>query len=355
MRAISFIYLFLSLSDLVISQTFCALISYPDFSNGYHCPQAYVDENLKVLYKEDKDMVVGERIFVYKDGLGRIRRNRKFGFINHKGNIIIPDTFDKAEDFSEGYAAVEIKGKWGFINTKGELAVKPIYKSVKRFSCGLAAVEINGKRGYIDPKGTIVIPLIYDDARYFKDDKAWVLLKGKWGYINKNGKFIIQPGFKEAYDFSEGYCWVKVGMLWGLIDSTTKIIIPFSDQNHQIYSASGAKKILSDVKYGLIVTKEKGKTGFSTIAGLKKIIPSKFNEVLPFEDSLAIAYIEGKCGIIRPDGNFFIEPNYEEIRYLGHKNIFAIRKNKNWSLLYKDSGKISPEEFENIHNFEMIR
>ncbi len=355
MRTVFYICLFILLSCSFKGQTVCALISYPDFSNGYHCPQAYIDENLKVLYSEDKNQVVGERIFVYKDGLGRIRRNRKFGFIDYKGNIIIPDTFDKAEDFSEGLAQVEIKGKWGFINKKGELVVKPVYKSVHRFSGGRAAVELNGKRGYIDSKGTIVIPLIFDNARYFKDGGAWVLLKGKWGYINKNGNFIIQPGFKEASDFSEGFCWVKVGMLWGLIDSTTKIIIPFSDQNHQIYSASGAKKILCDVKYGLIVTKEKGKTGFSTITDRKKIIPSKFDEVLPFEDSLAIAYLDGKCGVIGVDGNFFIEPQYEEIRYLGNKNIFAIRKNKNWRLLYKDSGKISSEEFENIHNFEIIR
>src|SRR4051812_47664639 len=116
MRGCFFIYFFFTFFNSAISQTFCALISFPDFSNGYHCPQAYIDENLKVLYNEDKDLVVSERIFAYKDGLGRIRRNRKFGFIDHKGTTLIPDTFDKAEDFSEGLAQVEIKGKWGFIN-----------------------------------------------------------------------------------------------------------------------------------------------------------------------------------------------------------------------------------------------
>lgn len=357
MRTVFFISLYCAFICSGIAQTLCALISFPDYTNGYHCPQAYIDENLKVIYRENKDQFISERMFEYKDGSGRIRRNGKFGFINHKGDVIIPVTFDGAMDFNEGLAEVKIGFKWGYINTKGQVVIEPKYKISHRFSCGLAAFDDdnNGKHGFIDPQGKVVIPAIYDRVTHFKENKAWVLFKGKWGCINKNGQFIIQPQYKDTYDFSEGFCWVKAGMYWALIDSTNKIIIPFSDKNHLVYAASGAKKILSDIKYGLIVSKENSKTGYCTVPELKKVIPSTFDEVLPFEDSLAVAYQNKKCGVIDIHGNFFIEPKYEEIKYIGHKNIFAVRVNKNWKLLYKDSGKISAEEFENVHNFEMIR
>jgi hypothetical protein len=354
MRNYFLAYLLFIFFNPLVSQTFCALVSFPDFSNGYHCPQAYIDENLKVLYKESKDPLISERIFEYKNGLGKIRYSGKFGFIDHTGKVVIPDTFDKAEDFNEGLAQVQVKGKWGYINTKGQIVIEPKYKTSHRFSCGLAAFDDNGKHGYINQEGKIIIPAIYDRVSHFKDNKAWVLYKGKWGYINKSGAYIIQPQYKDTYDFNEGFCWVKTGMEWALIDTTNKIIIPFSQQNHLVYAASGAKKILSNIKYGLLVTKEKGKTGFSSVPDLKKVIVSKFDEVLPFEDSLAVAYLDGKCGVIDIKGEFFIEPKYEEIKYLGNRNIFAVRVNKNWRILYRDSGKISKEEFENVHNFEVI-
>lgn len=358
MKRLIFINIYFLFSYSIIGQTLCALVSYPEFSNAYSCPHAYIDENLKVLYKENPNQFTNEKIFEYKDGLGRIRREGKFGFINYKGDVIIPVTYEGAMDFNEGLAEVKIGSKWGYMNTKGQIVIEPRYKISHRFSCGLAAFDDDekGKHGFIDHEGKIVIPAIYDRVTHFKENKAWVLTKGEWGCIDKTGKFIIEPLYKDTYDFSEGFCWVKRGMYWALIDSSNKIIIPFGTDNHLVYAESGAKKILAQVKYGMIVSKEKGKTGYCSMPGLKKIIPSKFDEVSVFEDSVAIAKLDGKYGLIGIDGNFIIEPKYEELKYLGHKNIFALRaKGNNWVFLYKDSGKVTSQEFNNICNFETIR
>ena len=49
-----------------------------------------------------------------------------WGFIDKKGNEVIPCMYDYAFDFSEGYAAVmlggkgSLSGKWGFIDKTGK-------------------------------------------------------------------------------------------------------------------------------------------------------------------------------------------------------------------------------------------
>lgn len=43
--------------------------------------------------------------------------NGKWGYIDTRGNIIIPLQFEEADQFSEGMAAVKVAGKWGYIRS----------------------------------------------------------------------------------------------------------------------------------------------------------------------------------------------------------------------------------------------
>jgi len=55
----------------------------------------------------------------------------------------------------------------GFINSKGEVIVPIIYDKVKDFDDGIALVEKDGEYGFIDKTGKIVVPLKYHNANYF--------------------------------------------------------------------------------------------------------------------------------------------------------------------------------------------
>ena len=65
----------------------------------------------------------------FENGIAPARKFRdgKEGYINTNGEYVIKPQFDKAFDFSCGYASVGKKGEWGYINEKGEL-VKVIGK-----------------------------------------------------------------------------------------------------------------------------------------------------------------------------------------------------------------------------------
>lgn len=77
----------------------------------------------------------------------------RYGFIDNKGNEIIPLKYDNARDFSEGLAAVEGPGGWG----------------------------------YIDKNNKVIIPFKFDWADDFVDGYSRVLYAGIFYIIDKEG------------------------------------------------------------------------------------------------------------------------------------------------------------------------
>jgi hypothetical protein len=67
--------------------------------------------------------------------------------------MVIQPIYDFADDFTDGLARVQRNGKYGYINPKGEAAIPLVYDDARNFSEGLASVKQNGKWGFIDPKG----------------------------------------------------------------------------------------------------------------------------------------------------------------------------------------------------------
>ena len=113
------------------------------------------------------------------DKLHIIVRDGKKGFVDHKGDIVIPCKWTDVDDFYEGLAAVEDAetGLLGYINKGGKYVIAPQFEDACGFSEGLARV--------------------FD----FSSDR--------WGFVDKSGDFVIKPQFKSALDFSEGLVAVK--------------------------------------------------------------------------------------------------------------------------------------------------
>ncbi|WP_291950599.1 WG repeat-containing protein, partial [Campylobacter sp.] len=142
-----------------------------------------------------------DEVWSFSEGLVRVKLNGKYGFIDKSGKFIIEPRFDKAYPFKEGLAGVLLNGKWGFINKSGEIVIEPKFVEAYTFSEGLAKVKLNGKYGFIDKNGEIVIEPKFDEVWGFSEGLAKVKLNGKWGFINKNGKFVIKPKFDDIWSF----------------------------------------------------------------------------------------------------------------------------------------------------------
>jgi hypothetical protein len=78
----------------------------------------------------------------------------------------------------------------GFINEKGELIIPFSYNyyEYSTFIDGYAVVKKNNKFGIIDKKGKVIIPANYDDLSNFNDKLAKATLNGTVYFMDKKGK-----------------------------------------------------------------------------------------------------------------------------------------------------------------------
>lgn len=151
--------------------------------------------------------------------------DRKWGYIDKKGNITINPQFDVADNYINGNAVVKTGGKSGVINAKGLYTVNPIYKSVMN-DRNICLTELDGKWGWCDIEGKTIINNQFKEAYLFlENDLAPVKIGNKFGYINKEGKIVINPQFETALSFNGNLAMVETSNKIGFINNEGKYII----------------------------------------------------------------------------------------------------------------------------------
>lgn len=139
----------------------------------------------------------------FSEGLARVMNYEegKCGYVNTKGEEVIPFSFYTAAPFSEGLAAVGVdlpkeegrqsaETRYGYIDKKGGWVIEPKYRNAYAFQDGLAKVEDTDRNiGYIDKTGKEVIPLRYREITDFRNGKAFAQEKsGEVILIDTTGK-----------------------------------------------------------------------------------------------------------------------------------------------------------------------
>lgn len=189
----------------------------------------------------------------FKEGLALvIGNNGKFGFINSKGELVIPCKWPSAYNFHDGLAFVSdekqnefVPPKGSLINLHGEYVIpskwtfgfkfdhwfNPSISSQEiAFTEGLIAVKgKNNRWGFIDKKGKLQIPLRWMEARSFHEGYAVVKgLNGRYGFIDYRGNLICRLRWASASDFHEGKACVYDDNLekYGFLNSRGELQIP---------------------------------------------------------------------------------------------------------------------------------
>lgn len=87
------------------------------------------------------------------EGLARVRLNKKWGFIDTTGAVIIPIRYNEVENFSDGIARVRIGQRWGLMEKTGREIIKPTFQEIGPYMNGKAKVLLDGTEYYMNKDG----------------------------------------------------------------------------------------------------------------------------------------------------------------------------------------------------------
>ncbi len=278
------------------------LFSGQEFSDGLAGVGIYENgENKYFYYDQLLQPVTGLELWAmpFSEGLAAFEKDKKWGYIDKTGKVIIEAQYDRVKPFSEGLAGVKKDGKWGYINKAGNLVITPRFKYEARlFSEGLAAFEKDDKWGYIDKTGKVVIDAQFEHGASFSEGLARVLKDEKWGYIDKTGKFVIEPQLEFCRDFSESLAAFRKDEKWGYIDKTGKVMVEAKFEEVEAFSEGLAAVI--------IIEDDFYKYGYIDKQGNWFIEPS-FSHVTSFsEGHAAVTKITGEVELINSVGDTVI-------------------------------------------------
>jgi WG containing repeat len=137
----------------------------------------------------------------FSEGLAVIskRKGKKelCGFINRKGDVVIPMVYKKAYKFQYGLAEITENMATGFINLKGDTVISFKYGSPIHYPNGFISYDLAFGSLLFDKEGKSKLSVKYDELRYVNDSIIIVGKKGsgqmgsyKYGIIDISGKEI---------------------------------------------------------------------------------------------------------------------------------------------------------------------
>jgi len=235
----------------------------------------------------------------------------KMGFINSKGEMVIPPVFHPGPGFFiDGMATVHLDGEIIVIDTLGKILLRPsgIERGLLYFDDGYSIFEgEDGVMGIMKIDGEIIFKGKYANINYFSEGFASVQLTidengEKSVFIDTNGNFVFDKTFGSVHEFNEGYASVEINGKWGYIDQTGAFVIePQFDEAWNFFDglAIVALKNGKQTKYGYIDT-----TG-------KFVLEPIYNAAYPFEYGLAPVMIGNKFGYIDSQGKIVIKPKFK--------------------------------------------
>ena len=318
--------------------------------------------------------------------LFHVKRGNLAGFIDIKGDEIIPLQFAEVGEFSEGLAAAQDveSGKWGYIDRTGTFIISPQFRTAGFFSEGLAGVRMEDSDGwYINRSGELIIPgyggsivqngmatvkkqgkTIFTDKKgeelFEVSGDAWpvgggliaFMKNGRMGFVDRQGIVIIQPIYHcdvnwRDQQFEERITPVSKLMpngkdKFGFIDISGKTVVDFQyDWAEQFFD--GLAMVVKDGKYGYINT-----------AG-EVVIPLEFDGAEHFSEGLAAVEVNGRWGFMDTSGKVVIDPQYLP-RIWGSPMIFceglaAVRTETGTGFINKSGEMVVPAVYSSAEDF----
>ncbi|MEO1626426.1 MAG: WG repeat-containing protein [Bacteroidota bacterium] len=286
-------------------------------------------------------------------------QDRKWGFVDKSGTVVVPATYDRVHSFHEGLAAVERhQGRTGssYITPRGNL-------------------------GYIDGSGKRVIQMGFDPHSLglakFSNGRAAIASRGRYGYIDKTGEVVIRPEYETANPFHESLALVRTfdkevlvidtsgNVLFSLLERTRTLVdstverVIYKNRTYQegkigvgfyregkgytaVFDKSGALLFTSQILFlhdytdGVAPATKDIRQNWGYIDAKGELVGGfDYKTVSDFQDGLAVVKSAetGKMGIINRDFEFQVEPTYDLIFEERESNVFLVEQRQKYGYI----------------------
>jgi len=219
-----------------------------------------------------------------------------WGFIDNRGNVVIPSRFESVQPFSEGLAAAKYEGRWGYINRSGAEVIPFRYRTAQSFHGGVAIVDTGLPEhpvGVINPSGAWITQPMFRTLSATDGPDGLLFGQKEAGnganFYDRSGNLVLGP-YSLAFPFAQGRARVKSENGEWIIDSSGNFI-------------AKSPVVLDGIRFseGLIAIRRDRKLGYMDLDGNIAIEP-RFDQGGQFSEGLAPVQLEGRWMFIDKSG-----------------------------------------------------
>ncbi|MEW9122458.1 MAG: WG repeat-containing protein [Thermotaleaceae bacterium] len=283
---------------------------------------AVKDENGSYILMNREGGIIGQGkgyIDKYSEGVALFSEsvdweNRRYGYRDREGNVVIEPQYIWGSAFKNGKALVKIEEKsFAVIDLKGNVISTLDEDIVGEISEDIVIYrdEATSKEGYMTIDGKKITEAEFLQAKPFKNGYGEVMISDTqdnylWTLIDKKGAFVIEPKYGSVQDLGAGLYAVSnpvkdMGWMWMWLDYSPKAIIDKEGKllsdfiYYQIDKVEEGMHYLSDGVYTYITDDQyKPLDKFPKLYGIGQI--KEFNGLLKVELDNELLYLtkEGK-------------------------------------------------------------
>lgn len=258
-----------------------------------------------------------------ESGYAKVRRNRRYGFIDKKGNEIVPCRYTGTYRIDNGHVIAYDEWCYEVIEIQ--------YNSVSRFS----------NRTSLTPLNEYVLKYFRLGNRYGDDDY--------YGLCNYQGDFLTEMKYSKIQELSFSSYEEIIKFAEAGYDNHTLCLIKLNGDNQCEYILLEEKKNKNSY---LHVLKE-GRWGLTDIYG-NEIVPCEYATTLSqFGKGFKVKH-NSLIGCIDLNGNQIIPFSYEEINFLSENRV-GVKKGNLYGIIDFDGNETIPCIYQSLRRFDSLK
>ena len=151
----------------------------------------FLDTTGKFIFTELVETYSEYRVLAqFKNGYAKTLSDRGFNLTNKEGQKLFRSDWEDVGSYSN-IIAVKKGGKWGYVNTKGQKVLPFEYSYAHSFKEDAAIVQLSPFYGVINKKGEYLIDPLQEELRPLNDSVLIAKSLGKYGLITLEGDTLL--------------------------------------------------------------------------------------------------------------------------------------------------------------------